>query len=111
MTIYRAESDHIIWKKKLAEIMVGHARLNPIELADHHSCRLGKWYDSLKDEAIKKHPAYAATLEPHAAVHAHGIEAARLYQAGDLEDAMNEIHKVADASKDAVRHLDDLINR
>tara|TARA_B100000965_G_scaffold206778_1_gene172677 strand:+ start:989 stop:2386 length:1398 start_codon:yes stop_codon:yes gene_type:complete len=111
MTIYRAKSDHIIWKKKLAEMMVGRVRLNPDELADHHSCRLGKWYDSLGDEHIKAHPAYAALLEPHRAVHAHGIEAARKYQAGDLDGAMGEIQMVAESSKDVVRLLDELLDR
>lgn len=111
MTIYRAKSDHIIWKKKLAEMMVGRARLNPDELADHHSCRLGKWYDNIEDAKIKNHPAYVAMKDPHRDVHAHGIEAARLYQAGDLEGAMSEIHLVAEASKDVVQYLDELISR
>ena len=111
MTIYRAKSDHIIWKKKLAEMMVGRVRLDPDELADHHSCRLGKWYDAIDDNSIKSHPAFVAMKDPHRAVHSHGIEAARLYQAGDLEGAMREIHLVAEASKDVVRLLDELIDR
>lgn len=69
MTIYRAKSDHIIWKKKLAEMIVGRARLNPDELADHHSCRLGKWYDTIEDSSIRGHAAFIAMEEPHRAVH------------------------------------------
>ncbi|PIW30013.1 MAG: chemotaxis protein [Rhodospirillales bacterium CG15_BIG_FIL_POST_REV_8_21_14_020_66_15] len=111
MTIYRAKSDHIIWKKKLAEMVVGRARLNPDELADHHSCRLGKWYDAIKDPAIRSHSAYAAIAAPHKAVHDHGIQAARLYQQGDLDGAMDEIAKVAEASKDVLKYLDELIAR
>lgn len=111
MTIYRAKSDHIIWKKKLAEMLIGRSRLNPDELADHHSCRLGKWYDAIKDTAIRSHPAYAAMAAPHKAVHDHGIQAARLYQQGDLEGAMNEIALVAGASQDVLKYLDELIAR
>lgn len=111
MTIYRAKSDHIIWKKKLAEMIVGRARLNPDELADHHSCRLGKWYYSIEDAEIKNHRAYIEMEEPHRAVHAHGIEAAKRYQNGDLTGALSEIALVAEASKDVVRYLDELLER
>ena len=110
MTIYRAKSDHIIWKKKLAEMMVGRVRLNPQELADHHQCRLGKWYDTIKDPKIRDNPAFTAMVTPHDAVHRHGIEAAHLYEDGDLEGALAEINRVAEYSKEVVRLLDDLID-
>ena len=111
MTIYRAKSDHIIWKKKLAEMVVGRVRLDPDELADHHSCRLGKWYDKIDDPEVRAHPAYAAMAVPHKAVHDHGIQAARLYKEGDLDGALVEIAQVAEASKDVLKYLDELIAR
>jgi len=110
MTIYRAKSDHVIWKKKLAEMIVGRTRLNPDELADHHSCRLGKWYDSTNDPSIQNSPAFAAIKEPHRAVHQHGIEAARRYNNGDLTGALSEIEHVGEYSKVVLRLLDDLID-
>ncbi len=109
MTVYRAMSDHIIWKKKLAEMMVGRARLNPDELADHHSCRLGKWYDSVTDPAIKNDPKFIALKDPHKMVHEHGINAARLYQNNDLDGALHEITIVAEHSKEVVRILEEFI--
>jgi len=111
MTIQRAKSDHVIWKKKLAEMVIGRARLNPDELADHHSCRLGKWYDNIDDPAIKNHPSFKAMTKPHEAVHKHGIEAARLYQNGDIDGALRSIAEVAEASKDVLKYLEDLTNR
>ena len=39
-----AKADHVIWKKRLADMAVGRVKLRADELADHHSCRLGKWY-------------------------------------------------------------------
>lgn len=111
MTIYRAKSDHVIWKKKLAEMVVGRARLEPDELADHHTCRLGKWYDAIEDAEITQHPAYKSLAEPHRAVHAHGIEAARKYNAGDLAGATEEIAAVERYSVDVLRCLDELLDR
>ena len=109
MTIYRAKSDHVIWKKKLAEMIVGRVRLDPAELADHHSCRLGKWYDGIAASGLRDHPAFAALAAPHKAVHVHGIEAARKYKAGDISGAVAEIAEVATHSEQVLRLLDDLI--
>ena len=110
-TVLRAKSDHVIWKKNLADMMIGRVQLKSTELADHHGCRLGKWYDRIEDPAIRNHPAYQALAVPHAEVHKHGIAAARLYEERNLTGAMAEIALVDTASKDVLRLLDDLANR
>ena len=109
VSIYLAKSDHIIWKKRLANMMVGRESLNPDELADHHSCRLGKWYYALEDEALKSDDSYTDLEPPHALVHKHGIEAARKYNEGDLAGALEEVQAVEQASVDVIRFLDQLI--
>jgi len=103
-----AKSDHVIWKKRLADMMVGLETLDPDELADHTSCRLGKWYYSPDAASYQGHPAYKRLEEPHRLVHKHGIEAARLFRAGSGEAAMREIAEVAEASKQVIACLDEL---
>ncbi len=110
-TIQVAKSDHMIWRKRLAEMVAGRTSLDPKELADHHSCRLGKWYDALKDPSITGHAAFRDLEEPHQRVHAAGIRAAELFNAGDLDGAMREVHAVADASVDVMDCLDRLARR
>ncbi|MEG3617310.1 methyl-accepting chemotaxis protein [Magnetovibrio sp. PR-2] len=107
--IVRAKSDHVIWKKKLAEMVIGRTTLNPDELADHTSCRLGKWVAGITDPTILSHPAFKALEEPHAQVHIHGIEAARRYADHDLEGALAEIELVEKPSLEVLRILDELI--
>lgn len=103
LTINLAKSDHVIWKKRLASMAAGRTNLDPNALADHHNCRLGKWYYSEKADAYKKKPAYAAIEEYHMLVHKHGIEAARKYNARDLDGSLAEI---AEAEKASVYVLD-----
>ncbi|MBI1208590.1 MAG: chemotaxis protein [Azospirillum sp.] len=107
-TVSRAKADHVIWKKRLAAMMLGRVRLDPKELADHRQCRLGKWYEGLVDPVLRGHPAYRAILEPHRLVHDHGIAAARCYNAGKLDDALAHIAQVETASVDVIRLLDEL---
>lgn len=110
-TIHRAKSDHVAWKKKLAEMLIGRVQPNPDELADHHGCRLGRWYDKVDDPTIRNHPAFAAMVAPHKAVHDHGIAAARLCRDGDLDGALREIAAVDEASGAVVEQLDRLLAR
>jgi methyl-accepting chemotaxis protein len=103
-----AQSDHVIWKKRLANMVVGKEGLKESELADHHSCRLGKWYDTLNDPQYTKNPAFKELVTPHKLVHDHGKNAARLYNSGNLQGALEEIVKVEAASEDVLRLLADL---
>ena len=54
--LHRAKSDHFLWKKRLSEMLVGLNNLTESELADHHSCRLGKWYGAVEDGTMREHP-------------------------------------------------------
>lgn len=107
-TLHAAKSDHMIWMRRLSQMLVGREMLRADELADHHSCRLGKWYDAQKDPRLVGHPAWTALLEPHQQVHRAGIGAAKAFAAGDLHSATALVREAADASQEVVRLLDEL---
>ncbi len=103
-----AKSDHVLWKKRLSSMIAGREGLNPDELSDHHSCRLGKWYDNVTDAKYLNNPVFAKLKEPHRIVHEHGIKAVKYYNAGDINAAINEIKKVDEASRDVLNYLSEL---
>ncbi len=103
-----AKVDHIMWKKRLADMVVGLQTLQADELARHDACRLGKWYYGPASLPLRSHPAYAALEAPHRSVHEHGIQAVKLFNAGDLDGAMAEIALVEAASERVVAQLDRL---
>ena len=100
-----AQSDHVIWKKRLADMVIGREGLRTNELADHRSCRLGKWYYTVDDPMVKGRSEFPALEAPHAAVHRHGIEAVRRYNSGDISGALDEIGRVERASAEVLRLL------
>ncbi|CCQ73182.1 methyl-accepting chemotaxis protein [Magnetospira sp. QH-2] len=106
--LYRAKSDHFLWKKHLSEMMVGISRLTEAELSDHHSCRLGRWYDAVEG-LTRSDPDFIAIDRPHQQVHAKGREAARLYAEGDIDGAHTAFAEMDQASEDVVRLIDRLI--
>lgn len=103
-----AKSDHVIWKKRLANMMSGRLGLRVDELADHHNCRLGKWYDAVQDPKYKNDPVFKSLVEPHKLVHAHGIKAVEHYNNNDLTAALAEIEMVEKSSKEVLAILETL---
>lgn len=101
--IFRSQVDHFLWKKKLAEYLLGRNEDFLQQLRDHHQCRLGKWYDSVSSNPRYKNlPEFAALEAVHASVHSHGIEAARRFREGDRKGAMESYAALDVASRQVV---------
>ncbi|MDU6833115.1 MAG: methyl-accepting chemotaxis protein, partial [Bradyrhizobium sp.] len=103
-----AKADHVIWKKRLVDMSVGRLQLRTDELSDHHNCRLGKWYYGEAGQRLAGDAAFRRLERPHEAVHRHGKEAARLFSAGHIDEALNEIGKVEIASTEVLAALDQI---
>ncbi len=100
-----AKADHVIWKKRLVDMSVGRVTLQADELSDHRNCRLGKWYYSDEARKFRDNAVFRHLEQPHAEGHRHGKEAARLFELGQLTDALNEIAKVETASIEVLADL------
>ncbi len=75
-----ARADHVIWKKRLADMATGRARLRADELADPKASRFGRF---LYGAGTAIAPDSFAKLDAaHRRVHAHGVDAARAFEAG-----------------------------
>ena len=107
--LYKAQSDHFIWKKRLADILVGTTNETAADLTDHHHCRLGVWYAKVQDPELRNNPAFRALANPHERVHRHGKRAAELFRDGRREDAAVEYREVEKASREVVDMLQALI--
>lgn len=103
-----AKSDHIMWKRKLSDMMRGKLQMEQDAVASDHTCRLGKWYHSNASMPYRGNPAFDELAAPHHIVHDCGLEAVKAYNAGNKEKAMEYIAKVEAASVDVLRLLDAL---
>ncbi len=107
--LYKAISDHVKWKKMIAELFAGLNTLDHTELADHHACRFGKWYDQVNDRSMLENPHFKSLITPHEDVHKHGKLAAKLFSEGRLEEAKKEFSLMDAASHIVVDKLNALI--
>ncbi|AFV97249.1 hypothetical protein B649_04675 [Candidatus Sulfuricurvum sp. RIFRC-1] len=65
-----AKIDHVIYKNNVYAFLFGQE--NIFKAVDHHTCRLGKWYDNgVGKEQFGMLKSYSRLEGPHATVHAH----------------------------------------
>ncbi len=106
--LYLAKSDHMLWKKRLAQMLVGRTGLTEAEVTDHRSCRLGKWYYGEGSGRYRSNPAFQSIEDPHMRVHAAAKEIVRLFNGGNRAAAMAEYKKLEGASVEVVDGLSKL---
>lgn len=104
-----AKSDHAIWKKRVAETLLGHSRLRSEELADHHSCRFGKWYDGEGSRVFGHLQVFKDLEKVHRLVHQHGIAAVRHFEKAENAEAFEKLSKMEVCSTEVQQLLDLLI--
>lgn len=109
--LLRAKADHMIWRKKLAEMLIGNTSLAADELSDHCSCRLGKWYQKVGKSNLAQTSAYINLEEPHKRVHAYGIEAVQKYNDGQFDEALQLVKKIEEPSELVQKYIDEMIEQ
>jgi methyl-accepting chemotaxis protein len=81
------KSAHMQWRSRLEGLLRGSHALRPEEVASHHECEFGKWYDSTEGQALKNDAAFAATGRHHEKVHTYARQIVDLYHDGKSEKA------------------------
>lgn len=110
LVLFRAQSDHFLWKKHLAELLAGRSALNSVELKDCHQCRLGKWYDQAKDDPrFRQNQNFIDLAHPHARVHQLGKQATEHFAQKNREAAHQAYLELDRYSREVAEKLNALI--
>ncbi len=103
-----AKSDHMLWKKRLTEMLLGRTEMRPNEVSDHHSCRFGKWYYSEGKARYGNETAFRAIEEPHRIIHETARRVVELHAAGKKTEAEALVDSLTDPTAAVIGHLDTL---
>jgi len=106
--IQLAKSDHMFWKKRLVDMILGRGSIDISEVTNHHHCRLGKWYDAEGKGEYGIHPSFRKLETPHANMHSMAKEAVSLYNAGDIAASIQKVDAIGDLSAEVVSCLEQL---
>ena len=103
-----AKNDHIAFKRRVLDGVLGRTELKADGIPDHHGCRLGKWYDAITDQGVLGNAAYACLVTPHQQVHAAAKVALTHAGEGRLDEAFAALEDMNKASVSVVAMLENL---
>lgn len=103
-----AKNDHMAFKRRVVNTVMGRRDHKSHDMPDHHSCRLGKWYDNVTDERLLAHPVFKKLVEPHKKVHACGIKALQAHEAHDQDAALDALKELDSSSNKVLELLEEL---
>ncbi len=107
--IQTVKLDHVVWKADVYQTYWGLNDKTSDDFADHHKCRLGKWYyEGDGCQYFSKLRAYIDLEGPHKRVHQSGIEALNYVNAGETEKGLLALQEMEKASEEVVDLLTQL---
>ena len=102
------KKDHVAFVQRIADALEGKHVMRPADLATNHTCRLGRWYDSVGDSALLALPSFAALDQPHHDVHHLGRQALLALEGGETSAANARMGELRDASNKVCGILDQI---
>ncbi len=104
-----AKADHVLWKKRLVNMILDRGEIDPATVASHRECRLGKWYYGEGAKTYGHVPAFARLEPVHEQVHTLGKRAVERYRTGERKEAIADVEAIGPLSEQVVQLLDELI--
>ncbi len=101
-------SDHLLWKWRVYNMILGYESLDASEIGTHHTCRLGQWCDHAEVENQDICKKISALEKPHEQLHKHAKEAVQAYNQGNKDRANELLEEMDQASADVVKYLGDI---
>lgn len=101
-------TDHLMWKWRVYNMILGFTNLDTSHLADHNSCRLGKWITSLDTSNSRIKTIVNELEKPHENVHKAAKQAIEEYNKGNQKKAEELLINIEANSKLVVDKLKEL---
>jgi methyl-accepting chemotaxis protein len=99
---------HLQWRSKLEGLLHGRQALRPEEVASHHQCAFGKWYDGPDSQLLKSNAVFETVGHYHEKVHTYARRIVDLYHQGEQEKGtalMNDFEKSREKLFEALDEL------
>nr|WP_320142586.1 methyl-accepting chemotaxis protein [uncultured Cohaesibacter sp.] len=104
-----AKIDHVLFTKRIVNILTGRENAKTAELVDHHECRLGQWYDGINDPEIRRLSAFSDLEAPHKRVHDLAIQIVKCCAEDNKDEGFSHLRDLEKASADVVNSISKLV--
>lgn len=103
-------TDHLLWKWKVYNMLLGYVKIDSNQVGEHTSCRLNKWIE-LKKSTNSNYNYLIDTLDtPHKNLHEQAKNAIIEYNKGNITNAEYFLKEMDITSKDIISILRQIKN-
>lgn len=106
MDIYKI--DHLHWRWRVYNMLLGYQRLDSDEVGDYKRCRLGRWYYGQGYDRFKDNQFFKELEEPHLSLHEAAANATIAYESGNMKEAEKALERMDEESEKIFQLLDEL---
>lgn len=102
--------DHIMWKWRIYNMLMGYESVDASSIASHKDCALGQWYfNDYTQKRLGNDRVFKAMDKDHESVHRCARTAAEAYNAGRMEDAEQAFNSLESASYNVVNSIEEIM--
>jgi methyl-accepting chemotaxis protein len=101
-------TDHLMWKWRVYNMILGYIHLDLDKVGDHNGCRLGKWLNTLDKEKKGIKELLNKIEKPHSLIHEKAKRAIQLYENNNVSESEKILKEIEIASSEVVGYLNDL---
>ncbi len=100
------KTDHRTFVAHIADALAGKDEAVAAGISTHHTCRLGRWYDSVADDVLMRLPSFQALAVPHAKIHHAGHDVLAAHAEGNADLARSRLAELEELSHVVMAALD-----
>jgi hypothetical protein len=102
-----AKVDHLIFKLRVYQVLLGNSQDDESQFASHTGCRLGRWYYEGEGKMMFSHlPGYPEIEKPHIKVHECALVALRAHANADMDATVAAVAEMEHASLVVLENLE-----
>jgi hypothetical protein len=102
-----AKVDHLIFKFRVYQVLLGNSHDDESQFAAHTGCRLGRWYYEGEGKTMFSHlPGYPEIEKPHIQVHECALTALRAHIDDDVDTVVAAVSEMEHASLAVLENLE-----
>ena len=101
-------TDHLMWKWRVYNMILGYVKLDTKSVGNHTTCRLGKWIDTLDHSDSRITGIISKIEKPHSEIHSGAKKAIEAYEAGNVATAERLLKDIERNSSVVISNLMEL---
>jgi len=101
-------SDHLIWRWRIYNMILGYTTLDEASVGTHETCRLGRWLASIETEDATLQTLIRDLTSPHVTLHNLAKEAITQYNRGAIDESEATLLQIDVVSEQVINGLNAL---